>query len=169
MADSIVLRNSRFENITGSVLALDQETDDIGVYNAQSVVVENCLFDNIGQEAIHVHRGGRDESTQGPMVTIERCTFDDIGGDKRNQTGASIRLHGTQVVRVNDCIFDDSKPFELHLLVGDPVVNITNSVFSGGTILTDNDQPYQTSGLKRGLTEPITSLDHQPIGTSLEE
>jgi len=73
------------------------------------------------------------------------------------------------VVRVNDCIFDDSKPFELHLVVGDPVVNITNSVFSGGTILTDNDQPYQTSGLKRGLTEPITSLDHQPIGTSLEE
>lgn len=169
MADSIVVKNSRFENISGSVLALDQETDDIGVYNAQSVVIENCLFDDIGQEAIHVHRGGRDESTQGPMVTIERCTFDDIGGDKRNQTGASIRLHGTQVVRVNDCIFDDSKPFELHLVVGDPVVDITNSVFSGGTILTDNNQPYRTAGLRRGLTEPITSIDNRPIGTSLEE
>lgn len=169
MADSIVLTNSRFENITGSVLALDKEIDDIGIYNAHSVVIENCLFDNIGQEAIHIHRGGRDESTQGPMVTIERCTFDDIGGDKRNKTGASIRLHGTQVVRINDCIFDDSKPVALHLVVGDPVVNITNSVFSGGTILTDNDQPYQTAGLLRGLTEPITSIDDQPIGTNLEE
>ncbi|MEM9930502.1 MAG: chondroitinase-B domain-containing protein, partial [Bacteroidota bacterium] len=169
LADSIVLRNSRFENITGSVLALDQETDDIGVYNAQSVVVNNCLFDNIGQEALHVHRGGRDESTQGPMVTIERCTFDDIGGDKRNKTGASIRLHGTQVVQIKDCIFDDSKPLELHLVVGDPVVNITNSVFSGGTLLTDNGQPYRTAGLRRGLTEPVTSLGDRPIGTNLEE
>jgi len=169
MADSIVLTDSRFENITGSVLALDQEVDDIGIYNAHSVVIENCLFDNIGQEAIHIHRGGRDESTQGPMVTIERCTFDDIGGDKRNKTGASIRLHGTQVIKINDCIFDDSNPVELHLVVGDPVVNITNSVFSGGTILTDNDRPYQTAGLRRGLTEPLTTLHNRPIGTKLEE
>ncbi|OAV45193.1 alginate lyase [Lewinella sp. 4G2] len=167
-ADSIVLRNNRFENVSGSVLALDRETDDIGVYNAQSVVVENCLFDDIGQEAIHIHRGGRDESTLGPMVTIKDCTFDEIGGDKRNRTGASIRLHGTQVVQIDGCIFDDSKPVALHLVVGEPVVDITNSVFSGGTKLVDNGEPYRTAGLKRDLTEPMTSLNGRAIGTRLE-
>ena len=167
-ADSIVLRNSRFENVSGSVLALDQETDDIGIYNAQSVVIENCLFDKIGQEALHIHRGGRDESTLGPLVTIERCTFDEIGADKRNRTGAAIRLHGTQLVKIDRCVFDDSRPVALHLVVGEPVVDITNSVFSGGTVLEDNGEPYRTAGLKRGLTEPVTELAGQPIGTSLK-
>ena len=167
-ADSIVLRNSTFRNVSGSVLALDQETDDIGIYNAQSVVVENCLFDKIGQEALHIHRGGRDESTLGPLVTIERCTFDEIGADKRNRTGAAIRLHGTQLVKIDRCVFDDSRPVALHLVVGEPVVDITNSVFSGGTVLEDNGEPYRTAGLKRGLTEPVTELAGHPVGTTLK-
>ncbi|TXF91167.1 alginate lyase [Neolewinella aurantiaca] len=169
MADSIVLRNSRFENISGSVLALDRETDDIGIYNAQNVVVDNCLFDDIGQEAILVHRGGRDESTLGPMVSITNSTFDEIGGDKRNGTGSSVRLHGTQVVTINDCIFDDSKPLQLHLVVGEPVVNIMNSVFSGGTTIEDNGEPYNTSGLQLNLTEPITTAGGRTVGTNLSE
>lgn len=169
MADSIVLRNCRFEKVSGSVLALDRETDDIGIYNAQSVVIKNCLFDNIGQEAILVYRGGSDESTLGPMVTIERCTFDEIGGDKRNGTASSVRLHGTQVVTINDCIFDDSKPVQLHLVVGEPVVNITNSVFSGGTTLEDNGERYVTSGLLMNQPEPLTVVSGRPVGTSLSE
>ena len=170
MADSIVLRNSSFTNVSGSVLALDQEIDDIGVYNAQSVVVDNCLFDKIGQTAIHLHRGGRDESTLGPMLTIDRSTFDDIGTDaKWNKTGASIRLHGVQVALINDCIFDDSKPFQLHLVVGEPLVEINNSVFSGGTVIEDNNEPYVTSGLMLDVAEAVTTLAGQPVGTSLEE
>ena len=170
LADSIVLRDCRFTNVSGSVLALDQETDDIGIYNAQNVVVENCLFDDIGQEAIHVHRGGRDESTLGPMVTISRCTFDEVGNDKRNATGASIRLHGVQLVQLENCIIDDSRPVELHLVVGEPVVNIVSSNFSGGTKLTDNDQPYRTDDLQLNLREPsATSAAGRPVGTTLSE
>ncbi|MEO0731677.1 MAG: polysaccharide lyase 6 family protein [Bacteroidota bacterium] len=157
-ADSIVLNDCTFAQVSGSVLALDQETDDIGIYNAQSVVVSNCLFDDIGQEAIHVHRGGRDESTLGPMVTIELCTFDEVGADKRNQTGASVRLHGAQVIDITNTIFDDSRPVELHLVVGDPVVNVKNCAFSGGTVLKDNGLPYHTANLQLNLEEPPTSL-----------
>ncbi|MEM9261043.1 MAG: alginate lyase, partial [Bacteroidota bacterium] len=150
--------------------ALDRETDDIGIYNAQYVIVENCLFDDIGQEALHVHRGGRDESTLGPRVTITSSTFDEIGGDKRNQTGSSIRLHGTQLVQVSDCIFDDSKPLQLHLVVGEPIVNIEHSVFSGGTTIEDNGEPYRTNDLLLNLTEPQRkSGNGRPIGTSLNE
>ncbi len=169
-ADSIVLRDCRFEGISGSVLALDRETEDIGIYNAQSVIVENCLFDDIGQEAILVHRGGSDESTLGPMVTIRRCTFDEIGGDKRNGTGSAVNLYGTQRVMVTDCIFDDSKPLRLHLVVGEPVVMIANSVFSGGTTIEDNGEPYATENLLLNQTEPVTQLANgRPIGTTLPE
>ena len=170
LADSIVLRNSRFLNVSGSVLALDRETDDIGIYNAQNVVVENCLFDNIGQEAILVHRGGRDESTLGPMVRITGSTFDEVGADKRNGTGASIRLHGTQVVLLEDCILDDSAPVQLHLVVGEPVVDIRSSNFSGGTRLVDNGEPYRTDDLQMNLPEPMTeSASGRPVGTTLSE
>lgn len=170
MADSIVLRNSTFRNITGSVLDLDKETDDIGIYNAESVVVENCLFDGIGQTAIDLYRGGTDESTLGPMVTISQCTFDEIGLDKWNKAGVSIRLHGVQVVQINKCIFDDSAPVSLHLVVGEPVVDLENCVFSGGTKLVDNGEPYRTKALQIGVTEPITSLaDGTLLGTTLSE
>jgi len=169
MADSLVIRDSRFINISGSVLALDQETDDIGVYNAQSVVIDNCLFDNIGQVAVHVHRGGSDESTLGPMVRISTSTFDDIGGNRHNRSGAALRLHGAQVVTIEDCIFDDSKPVQLHLVVGDPQVSITNTVFSGGTVLEDNGEPYKTESIQRNITEPVTDINGRAIGTSLSE
>lgn len=171
MADSIVLRNTSFRNISGSVLALDKETDDIGIYNAESVVVENCLFDDIGQAAIHLHRGGRDESTLGPMVTIDHCTFDEIGTDKKwNKSGVAVRLHGVQVAQIHNSIFDDSAPFQLHLVVGEPVVLLKNTVFSGGTTLEDNGEPYSTENLLLGAPEPLTVMaDGTAIGTKLSE
>lgn len=169
-ADSVVVRACRFTNITGSVLPLDQENDDIGIYNVENVVVEDCLFDGIGQAALNIHRGGRDESTFGPMVTINNCTFDEVGTDKKwNKSGVAVRLHGTQVVTIDKCIYDDSAPVSLHLVVGEPVVNVTNSVFSGGTKLVDNGEPYRTNNL-RVLEEPITELPGGiAIGTTLED
>ena len=168
-ADSIVVRNSTFSNISGSVLPLDQENDDIGIYNAENVVLENCDFDGIGQAALHLHRGGSDESTFGPMLTIDRCTFDEVGTDaKWNKSASAIRLHGTQEVAITNCIFDDSAPVRLHLVVGDPVVSLTDCVFSGGTELLDNGEPYKTENL-RYLAEPVTSLaDGRTIGSQIQ-
>ena len=168
-ADSIVVRNSTFKNISGSVLPLNQENDDIGIYNAETVVIENCDFDGIGQAALYLHRGGSDESTFGPMLTIDRCTFDEVGTDaKWNKSESSIRLHGTQEVAITNCIFDDSAPVRLHLVVGEPVVSLTDCVFSGGTELLDNGEPYVTENLQY-LPEPITSLsDGQQIGSQLK-
>ena len=169
-ADSVVLRNSTFRNISGSVLPYNQENNDIGIYNVETVVVENCLFDGIGQAALHLHRGGRDESTFGPMVTIDRCTFDEVGTDgKWNKSNSSIRLHGTQFVRVTNCVFDDSAPVRLHLVVGEPIVAIKNSLFAGGTELLDNGEPYVTTNL-RYATEPAAELpDGTPVGTKISE
>jgi poly(beta-D-mannuronate) lyase len=169
-ADSIVVRDSRFTNITGSVLPLDQENDDIGIYNAENVVLENCLFDGIGQAALYLHRGGSDESTFGPMLTVDRCTFDEVGTDgKWNKSDSSVRLHGVQFVHITNSIFDDSAPVRLHLVVGEPVVDIADCVFAGGTELIDNGEPYRTDNLHH-LEEPTTELeDGTSIGTQLSE
>ena len=168
-ADSIVVRNSTFTNISGSVLPLAQENDDIGIYNAENVVLENCDFDNIGQAALHLHRGGSDESTFGPMLTIDRCTFDEVGTDtKWNKSESSVSLYGTQEVTITNSIFDDSAPVRMHLVVGDPVVSLTDCVFSGDTELIDNGEPYATENLQY-LPEPITSLtDGRRIGSQLK-
>ncbi|MBB4079574.1 poly(beta-D-mannuronate) lyase [Lewinella aquimaris] len=170
-ADSIVVRNSSFRNVSGSVLPLDQENDDIGIYNAENVILENCFFDNIGQAALHLHRGGSDESTFGPMLTIDRCTFDEVGTDEKwNKSESSISLHGTQFVHITNSVFDDSAPVRLHLVVGEPIVEIEHSVFSGGTELLDNGEPYRTHNLHLGVDEPITTLpDGTPVGTQLSE
>jgi poly(beta-D-mannuronate) lyase len=169
-ADSVVVRNSTFRNVSGSVLPLDQENDDIGIYNAENIVLENCLFDNIGQAALHLHRGGSDESTFGPMLTIDRCTFDEVGTDEKwNRSESSIRLHGTQFVHITNSVFDDSAPVRLHLVVGEPVVDIENSIFSGGTELLDNGEPYRTRNLYQ-REEPLSELpDGTPVGTQIGE
>ncbi|MCP9236974.1 polysaccharide lyase 6 family protein [Lewinella sp. JB7] len=168
-ADSIVVRNTSFRNVSGSVLSLDQENDDIGIYNAENVVLENCLFDDIGQAALHLHRGGSDESTFGPMLTIDRCTFDEVGTDEKwNKTESSISLHGTQFVHITNSVFDDSAPVRLHLVVGEPVVDIEHSVFSGGTELLDNGEPYRTHDVHMNVEEPLTELpDGTPVGTKI--
>ena len=165
-ADSVVVRNSTFRNVSGSVLPFNQENDDIGIYNVETVVVENATFDGVGQAAIHLHRGGRDESTFGPMVTLDRCTFDEVGTDEKwNKSASSVRLHGTQYVRVTNCVFDDSAPVRLHLVVGEPIVVIQNSLFAGGTRLRDNGEPYVTDNLHY-TTEPAEQLpDGTPVGS----
>ncbi|MEL7378051.1 MAG: chondroitinase-B domain-containing protein, partial [Bacteroidota bacterium] len=87
-ADSVVLRNSVFRDISGMVLPLNQETDDIGIYNAEQVVIENCSFENIGGAVLDLHRGGRDESTFGPMLELSHSSFRNVGHDRRNRAEA---------------------------------------------------------------------------------
>jgi poly(beta-D-mannuronate) lyase len=146
-ADSIVLRNSTFQKVSGSVLALDKETDDIGIYNAENVIIENCRFEDIGFAVLDLHRGGRDESTFGPMLKIDECTFEDVGHDQRNKTGASITLHGVQIALIQDSRFIDSEPIKLHMVVGEPITRVVDCTFENTPEIQANDEPYHTENL----------------------
>ena len=146
-ADSIVVRNSTFEKVSGSVLALNKETDDIGIYNAENVVIENCKFKEIGFAVLDLHRGGRDESTFGPMLKIDQCTFDKIGRDQRNKTGASVTLHGVQIAEIQNNQFVDSKPIKLHMVVGEPITRVVDCTFKNTPKIMANDEPYFTDNL----------------------
>ena len=146
-ADSIVLRNSAFSNVDGHVLALDRETDDIGVYNAENVVVENCSFKDISGSVLNLYRGGRDESTFGPMLAFNNSTLENVGQGKRNKSAASVSLHGVQVALMQNNEFKNSRPLKLHLVVGEPVVKIKDSQFIGTPEIEDNGEPYTTENV----------------------
>jgi len=128
-AEHIQIHNSSFSNITGAILPLDRETDDLGLYNAEYVVIADSTFNNIGKALLTIYRGGTDESTFGPHVEITDTNLNSVGGNKRNKTGASVHLHGIQVVTIKDNEFKESKPIHVVQTVGEPVTKITNNRF----------------------------------------
>ena len=146
-ADSIRLTNCNFDNITGHVLNLDKEIDDTGIYNAENVVVEKCSFKDIGGTAIMLYRGGRDESTFGPIFELNNTTFTNVGHDKRNKHDAAISLHGVQYADMKDLDIKDSKKINLHLIVGEPVIMLNDINFEGSEKVISNDDAFQRNNL----------------------
>lgn len=139
-ADSIVLRNSNFRNISGAVLPLNKEIEDLGIYNAEYVVIENCEFENVAGAAVDLYRGGRDESTFGPILEISDSEFSQVGTGSRNKTNAAIALHGVQVTAVNNASFAESAPLRIHHIVGEPITRISSSNFpQPGAIIVNDD------------------------------
>ena len=76
-----------------------------------------------------IYRGGTDESTFGPHVEISDTSLVYVGNNKRNKTGASVHLHGIQVVDIKDNEFKESKPIRVVQTVGEPVTRIGNNNF----------------------------------------
>lgn len=146
-ADSIILRNSTFSTVDGNILALNEETEDIGIYNAENVVIENCKFTNVTGVALNLYRGGRDESTFGPILAVDKCTFENVGGGKRNKVGAALALHGVQVATIQNSTFSNSQPIQMFLAVGDPVISISDCQFEKTPKIISNDNAYATKNL----------------------
>jgi poly(beta-D-mannuronate) lyase len=130
-AERIEIHNSNFSNISGAILALDKETDDLGLYNVEYVVITDSEFKDVGKALLSVYRGGTDESTFGPHVDIRGAALNSVGKNKRNKGGASVLLHGVQVVSIKDNHFVESKPIRVVQTVGEPVTRIENNQFEG--------------------------------------
>jgi poly(beta-D-mannuronate) lyase len=128
-ADRIEIRNSRFRNVTGAVLALDVENDDLGIYNAEYITITDSSFENIGKAVADVYRGGTDESTFGPHFEMSSSTVTAAGKDARNKSGASIRLHGVQATDIYNNEFVGSEGILVWETVGEPVTNLRNNKF----------------------------------------
>ena len=128
-ADRIEIRNSTFRNVTGSVLALNREDDDLGIYNGEYIRIESSEFRQIGGAVADIYRGGTDESTFGPHFTLRASTIDDVGKNKRNKSKASIRLHGVQATDIHDNVFVDSRPIRVTETVGEPVTRLGGNTF----------------------------------------
>ncbi|HTN22212.1 MAG TPA: chondroitinase-B domain-containing protein [Pelobium sp.] len=105
MADSLVISNSLFRNISGTAVNLGEEKEDKGIYGAENIIIKNCVFTNVLGSAINIYRGGNDESTLGPFVTIDHCTFNEV---ENREQGTVVKLVGAQHASVTNSIFSNS-------------------------------------------------------------
>lgn len=138
-ADAIYIANSTFNNITGHVMALDKETDDVGIYNVEYVTLYNNSFTNIQGDVLNLHRGGKDESTFGPFLDVNHCRFENIGHGSRNKYKAAVQLYGVQDIQIKNSTFENCQPIKMHLVVGEPIVEVSH-------ILLDNEKQIQVTG-----------------------
>ncbi|MCI1647811.1 MAG: right-handed parallel beta-helix repeat-containing protein [Bacteroides sp.] len=104
-AKNVTIKNCFFQDLSGDAINYAAEKDDIGRYNADDMLIENCSFYRLLGSAINIYRGGSDESTAGPYVTVQHCNFVDCCNKER---GSVVRLIGTQVLAVENCNFDNS-------------------------------------------------------------
>ena len=128
-ADRIEISNSVFRDITGHVLTLAQETDDLGLYNGEYISITGSTFRNIEGALADIYRGGTDESTFGPHFELRSSSLDSVGNGSRNKSAASIRLLGVQATDIFDNVFADSQPVRVIHTVGDPVTRLGDNRF----------------------------------------
>ncbi|GAA0877447.1 hypothetical protein GCM10009119_04150 [Algoriphagus jejuensis] len=126
-ADTIQIDNSEFSKLTGSVLLLHKETDDLGKYNAEYVILEQNSFEEIGGMVADIYRGGTDESTFGPYFIAEKNQVRDAGKGSRNKEGASFSVTGAQWLVFEDNTLYSSAPVKVVDLVGTPYVHFSQN------------------------------------------
>ncbi|MDO6473382.1 chondroitinase-B domain-containing protein [Maribacter sp. 1_MG-2023] len=143
-ADTISIQNSSFKNISGSIAALDKETDDIGAYNVEYFLMKNNAINDLQGAALRLYRGGKDESTFGPFLEMEHNVFDHVGYGSKNKYDATVSLYGVQETAIKNNIFKDSKAINMHLVVGEPIVKVLNNALSNSEkLMVTGDQKYQ--------------------------
>ena len=146
-ADSIDVIDTEMTNVTGSVLALDKETDDLGVYNVENLNITGNRFTDIRGAVANVYRGGTDESTFGPIVVVDDNEFSNVGLGNRNKTSASLRFHGVQKLNISNTNWTDSAPLDLFLTNGEPITLIENVVMTGTGRIRANSEAYRVDNL----------------------
>lgn len=165
-ADEIYIANSTFNKITGHVLALDKETDDVGIYNVEFLTLHNNRFTNIEGAVLVLHRGGKDESTFGPFLEMNHCTFKNVGFGKRNKYEASVKLYGAQDISMQNSIFSNTKKIAVHLVVGEPIVEVDQLHLDSDIPLeVTGDQKYTLGVIHRGeVSSALLGNDNLPLG-----
>lgn len=138
LADHIALRRLVVEDVSGTVLSAHAETDDRGTYNAERVDIEDSQFRRIGGAVVDLYRGGSDESTFGPMLTLTGTRLQQVA----NAGDASLRLHGVQRTVLLDNQFIDSAAVRAVRTTGTPKLIAARNQFVG-TPLLQSDYPVE--------------------------
>ena len=129
-ADRIEIVNSSFRNITGHILALNREIDDLGIYNGEYISIKDVRFRQVAGAVADIYRGGTDESTFGPHFELRSSLLESVGNGARNKSSASVRLLGVQAADIFDNVFSRSQPVRVTHTVGDPVTRIRRNRFA---------------------------------------
>ena len=103
--DTVSFTNCLFNKISGTALSMSWEKEDRGKYSAEYVILRDNVFQNVMGEALNLYRGGNDESTFGPFLTVENCVFDYVNNKEQ---GSVLRLIGVQNASITNSIFQGS-------------------------------------------------------------
>lgn len=128
-ADEITLQNNVFDQVSGDVLRLNVEIEDLGIYNAEYVTLNDNDFNHIEGAIVNLYRGGSDESTFGPHLAMNNNRLSKVGHGKRNKSKASLYLHGVQVSSIKGNSWITTAPIVVEHTVGEPKTRITNNSF----------------------------------------
>ena len=142
-ADSIEIMDSEFSNITGAILQMNREVDDLGVYSVENLVISGNTFTDIKEEVATVYRGGTDESTFGPMVTVTNNKLVNVGKGSTHRSGASMYFHGVQKLNISDTSWNNSAPLELFMTNGGPITVIQDVVLRNSGKIRANNNEYE--------------------------
>ncbi|MEM9858591.1 MAG: polysaccharide lyase 6 family protein [Bacteroidota bacterium] len=142
-ADSINIINTSMKNVTGAVITMDMEVEDLGIYNVENIKIINSSFTDVRHEIINAYRGGTDESTFGPIITLQDVEISNSGKGKRNKVGAILRFHGVQKLLVDNVKIRESNGIDLFMTNGEPITKLSNITFINSEGLKTNDQPYE--------------------------
>jgi len=146
-ADSINIINTKMTNVTGAVMTLDMEVEDLGIYNVENVKIIGSSFTDVKHEIANVYRGGTDESTFGPIMTLQDVEIINSGKGKRNKVEAVLRLHGVQKLTVDRVIIKESKGIDLFMTNGEPITKLSNITFIDAEGLKTNGEPYEAENI----------------------
>lgn len=146
-ADSINIINSQFTNVTGAIMTLDMEVEDLGIYNVENVRIENTEFTDVQGAIANIYRGGTDESTFGPIVTVSDVSIHNSGKGKRNKVASALRFHGVQKLHIDEVEFTESAGIDLFMTNGEPITKVSNVDFKNSAGLKTNGEPYESKNI----------------------
>ena len=126
LADRVQLTDLTVEDVTGAVVSAAAETDDRGTYNAEWIRIEGGTYRRIAGPVVDLYRGGTDESTFGPRLSIRGAAFDQVG----SMTVPAVLIRGAQFADIRDNEFQDSGAVRFSHQVGEPVL-----VFDGNRLI----------------------------------
>jgi poly(beta-D-mannuronate) lyase len=141
LADRIRLERVVVDRATGSVIAAHTETADLGTYNAEVVEVVDSLFRDVAGPVLDLYRGGTDESTFGPRLTLTGSTFERSG--RTGDDAGVIKLYGVQRTEIRDNRFIDSGAPVFFRRVGDPLLLWSGNRLEGTPELVTNISPLE--------------------------
>lgn len=156
-ADTVIIKDCAFRNISGTAVNFSEEKDDKGIYNVDNLYISNCSFSQILNAAVNVYRGGNDESTTGPFVQISNCLFNEV--DNKEQ-GVVVKLIGVQEGSLTHNIFNKSgqggRSIWFEEFRWDNLVIKDNKFYQSGRKQTFYDKDY---GSNETFTQSYDNID----------
>jgi poly(beta-D-mannuronate) lyase len=104
MASRLRFKNCKFaDSYRGLNLSYDK--DNLGKYNAEEIIIDNCIFKNIEEFAVNYIRTTPNLNIEGGKITISNSVFDKVANEEK---GRIIRTNGIHEVTIANSVFINS-------------------------------------------------------------